>query len=90
MTQAGEPSDAALLSALAALADRRSLGRQEAREALRAIMAGVCTPAQIGAFLMALRVKGDVGCLALRVDVPTVDSVALIGAAPNVHQEQGV
>lgn len=59
MTQAGEPSDAALLSALAALADRRSLGRQEARDALRAIMAGVCTPAQIGAFLMALRVKGE-------------------------------
>jgi len=49
LSQVGEPTDAALLSALAALADRRSLGRSEARDALRAIMAGACTPAQIGA-----------------------------------------
>lgn len=37
----------------------RSLSRQEAYEAMLAIMAGEATPAQIAAFLVALRMKGE-------------------------------
>jgi len=45
--------------ALERLLDGHHLARDEAREAMGAIMAGEATPAQIGGFLVALRLKGE-------------------------------
>jgi anthranilate phosphoribosyltransferase len=45
--------------ALAQLLDGRDLDRAEARAVMDGIMAGETTPAQIGAFLVALRLKGE-------------------------------
>ncbi len=45
--------------AIAGLADGRSLGFDAARDAMGEIMDGLATPAQIGAFLMGLRMKGE-------------------------------
>ncbi len=45
--------------AIAKLVDGRALDGHEAREALREIMAGTATPAQIGAFITALRIRGE-------------------------------
>jgi anthranilate phosphoribosyltransferase len=45
--------------ALATLLDGRDLSREEAVGAMESIMAGEATPAQIGAFLVALRIKGE-------------------------------
>jgi anthranilate phosphoribosyltransferase len=45
--------------ALARLLEGASLERAEAREVMGAIMRGEATPAQIGAFLVALRAKGE-------------------------------
>ncbi|MFA6109909.1 MAG: anthranilate phosphoribosyltransferase [Candidatus Latescibacterota bacterium] len=45
--------------AIQSLIDGRDLGRQEAREVMDQIMSGEATPAQIGAFLVALRCKGE-------------------------------
>ena len=45
--------------ALARLLDGRDLTRSEARAVMDEIMAGNATPAQIGGFLVALRVKGE-------------------------------
>jgi len=45
--------------ALALLLDGRSLDRAQARAVMDAIMAGEATPAQIGGFLIALRLKGE-------------------------------
>jgi anthranilate phosphoribosyltransferase len=44
---------------LHAVAERRNLGTAEASEAMEAILAGEVSPAQIAAFLMALRMKGE-------------------------------
>jgi anthranilate phosphoribosyltransferase len=44
---------------LAVVADGKSLGEQEAERAFEIIMSGNATPSQIGAFLMALRVRGE-------------------------------
>jgi anthranilate phosphoribosyltransferase len=44
---------------VAAVADGRTLDRDEATAAFEIIMSGEATPAQIGAFLMALRVRGE-------------------------------
>jgi anthranilate phosphoribosyltransferase len=55
-------------SLLAQVAQGRSLGESEAENAFDIIMSGDATPSQIGAFLMALRVRGE-----------TVDEIA--GAA---------
>ncbi|GIU97481.1 MAG: anthranilate phosphoribosyltransferase [Actinomycetota bacterium] len=44
---------------LSRLAARRPLDADEAAEAMRCIMAGEATPGQIGAFLLALRTKGE-------------------------------
>ncbi len=44
---------------LARIADRDSLSRDEAEEAFGLILAGEVSPAQIGAFLMGLRVRGE-------------------------------
>src|SRR5207302_1169580 len=45
--------------ALQQLLDGRDLSRSDAREVMGAIMRGEATPAQIGGFLIALRVKGE-------------------------------
>jgi len=45
--------------ALAELMDGRDLSQEDAREVMNSIMAGEATPAQIGAFLVALRIKGE-------------------------------
>jgi anthranilate phosphoribosyltransferase len=45
--------------ALERLLDGHHLSREEAREVMGAIMAGAATPAQIGGFLVALRLKGE-------------------------------
>ncbi len=45
--------------ALGRLVQRQDLGRDEMRQVMQAIMAGDCTDAQIGAFLVALRMKGE-------------------------------
>jgi anthranilate phosphoribosyltransferase len=45
--------------ALETLLAERDLSREEAREAMGAIMTGEATPAQIGGFLIALRLKGE-------------------------------
>src|SRR5919108_2142107 len=44
---------------LARLLDGHDLTREEAREAMNTIMSGEATPAQIGGFLVALRLKGE-------------------------------
>jgi anthranilate phosphoribosyltransferase len=44
---------------LAQLLDGRSLDRAQARSVMGAVMAGEATPAQIGGFLVALRLKGE-------------------------------
>ena len=45
--------------AIAKLADGQPLSREEAYGALRTIMDGEATPAQIGAFITALRIRGE-------------------------------
>jgi anthranilate phosphoribosyltransferase len=45
--------------AIARLLDGKSLSQDEAREVMNSIMSGEATPAQIGGFLVALRVKGE-------------------------------
>lgn len=49
----------AIQIALARLLERRDLTRVEARDVMNAVMQGEATPAQIGAFLVALRIKGE-------------------------------
>ncbi len=44
---------------LAKIAERASLSREEAEQAFGLMLAGEATPAQIGAFLMGLRVRGE-------------------------------
>lgn len=46
-------------AALARLAERKSLDQEEARAVFAQVMSGEATPAQIGALLMGLRVKGE-------------------------------
>jgi anthranilate phosphoribosyltransferase len=46
-------------AALGDLLEGRDLGRERAREVMGEIMAGEATPAQIGGFLVALRLKGE-------------------------------
>lgn len=48
-----------LPEAIALVAEGRSLHRSLAREAISRIMEGAASPAQIGAFLMGLRMKGE-------------------------------
>jgi anthranilate phosphoribosyltransferase len=53
----GEPRDFKGLIAL--VADGAALSRDQAEEAFEIIMSGEATPSQMGAFLMALRVRGE-------------------------------
>ncbi len=46
-------------SAIRAVTERRSLSSVEMREVMRLIMTGEATPAQIGGFLIGLRMKGE-------------------------------
>src|SRR5688500_4819824 len=48
-----------ITEALTVLMGRRDLTREQARDAVDQIMAGDATPAQIGGFLVALRMKGE-------------------------------
>jgi anthranilate phosphoribosyltransferase len=45
--------------ALQTLLDKKNLGASQMRKVMRTIMSGGATPAQIGAFLVALRAKGE-------------------------------
>ena len=78
-----------LKSHIAKVATGKSLNRNEAESAFDVIMSGSATPAQIGGFLMALRVRGEtvdeiygaVGSMRARmlpVDVPA-DAVDIVG-----------
>jgi anthranilate phosphoribosyltransferase len=60
--------------ALSRLLERRDLTRDESREVMDAIMSGQATPAQIGGFLIALRLKGE-----------TADEIAGAAEAMRAH-----
>ena len=60
--------------ALTRILDGHSLSRPEARDVMSAVMRGEATPAQIGAFLVALRMKGE-----------TVDEIAGCAEAMREH-----
>src|SRR5690349_24251751 len=60
--------------ALARLLDGHGLTRDEAREVMNEIMEGEATPAQIGGFLVALRLKGE-----------TADEIAGAAEAMRAH-----
>ncbi|MGD8309048.1 MAG: anthranilate phosphoribosyltransferase, partial [Chromatiales bacterium] len=47
-----------LKKAISRVIDRQELSREEMVEVMRTIMTGGATPAQIGAFLIGLRMKG--------------------------------
>jgi anthranilate phosphoribosyltransferase len=59
---------------LGRLLDGHDLSRDEAREAMNTIMSGEATPAQIGGFLVALRLKGE-----------TADEIAGCAEAMRAH-----
>src|SRR6266851_129765 len=61
-------------AALAQLLDGRDLTRDEARRVMDTIMSGEATPAQIGGFLVALRLKGE-----------TADEIAGCAEAMRAH-----
>ena len=61
-------------SALNDLLEGRELGRERAREVMGEIMAGEATQAQIGGFLVALRLKGE-----------TADEIAGCAEAMRAH-----
>jgi anthranilate phosphoribosyltransferase len=60
--------------ALTRILDRHDLSRPEAREVMNEIMRGEATPAQIGGFLIALRLKGE-----------TADEIAGCAEAMRAH-----
>jgi anthranilate phosphoribosyltransferase len=60
--------------ALADLLEGRDLGRERSREVMDTIMSGEATPAQIGGFLVALRLKGE-----------TADEIAGCAEAMRAH-----
>jgi anthranilate phosphoribosyltransferase len=60
--------------ALSRLLEQRDLTREESREVMDAIMSGQATPAQIGGFLIALRLKGE-----------TADEIAGAAEAMRAH-----
>jgi len=68
-----------IVDALRKLTDRQNLSRAEAAEAMTEIMTGRCTDAQISAFIVALRMKGETvdeiaGCAeAMRAQAAHID-----------------
>ncbi len=65
-----------LSEAIKKVVEGTSLSREEARDAMNAIMSGESTPAQIGAYITALRMKGE-----------TVDEIA--GSAQAMREHAG-
>jgi anthranilate phosphoribosyltransferase len=63
-----------LRAALASVVDGRTLSREEAQLSMGAVMDGEATPAQLGAFLTALRIRGE-----------TVDELAGFAMAMRAH-----
>jgi anthranilate phosphoribosyltransferase len=61
-------------ASLQRLLDREDLSREEAREVMDGVMRGEATPAQIGGFLIALRLKGE-----------TADEIAGFAEAMRAH-----
>ncbi|MEN2976126.1 anthranilate phosphoribosyltransferase [Tistrella bauzanensis] len=57
--QPPEPAPEDFRALIARVADGHPLTRDQARDAFRLMMGGEATPAQIGGFLMALRVRGE-------------------------------
>ncbi|HEV3478136.1 MAG TPA: anthranilate phosphoribosyltransferase, partial [Gaiellaceae bacterium] len=68
------PGESLMQTLLARLLDGHDLTRDEAREAMNTIMSGEATPAQIGGFLVALRLKGE-----------TADEIAGCAEAMRAH-----
>jgi anthranilate phosphoribosyltransferase len=58
-SRASEPAPTTIQQAIARLANRESLSEREARDVFGVVMRGAATPAQLGALLMGLRVKGE-------------------------------
>jgi anthranilate phosphoribosyltransferase len=71
---AGSATFADLRQAIAKVASGESLSQNEAYEAFELVMSGTATPAQIGALLLALRVRGE-----------TVDEIAGAARALRAH-----
>ena len=82
--------------AISAVVDGHSLSREEAASAMRQIMGGGATPAQLGAFLTGLRIKGETTqeiagmasvmrefALKVEVDGPLIDTVGTGGDGQN-------
>src|SRR5262249_58440384 len=89
----GERGDVKAL--MAYVAQGRSLGESEAEAAFDIIMSGAATPSQMGAFLIALRVRGEtveeitgaariMRAKAVQVDAPpgTIDTCGTGGDSP--------
>jgi anthranilate phosphoribosyltransferase len=68
---------------LAILAERRDLPKEMAVRAFQVIMNGGATPAQMGAFLMGLRVKGETG------DELAAGAIAMRAKAPRIKAPPG-
>jgi anthranilate phosphoribosyltransferase len=88
LTAAGDPMEA-FKPLLAKVATGAALSRDEARDAFDDLLSGEVTPAQMGGFLMALRVRGETvdeitGAVSamrdkmLRVDAPA-DAIDIVG-----------
>jgi anthranilate phosphoribosyltransferase len=68
------PEPRVIREALAMLVGGASLGEDEAAAAMDEIMSGVATPSQLGAFLTALRIKGE-----------TIDEITGLARAMRAH-----
>ncbi|HEX5671183.1 MAG TPA: anthranilate phosphoribosyltransferase, partial [Acidimicrobiia bacterium] len=77
-------------SVLSKLAASIDLSRKDARDAMTEVMAGTTTPAQIAAFILALRMKGEtveemtglveaIRSVAVAVDIGDLDVVEVVG-----------
>ncbi len=80
----------AIVGALQVLVEGRDLSADQAADAMRQIMAGTASPAQIGAYLVALRMKGETTTeiaasarvmreLALAVELPRERLIDIVG-----------
>ena len=72
------PREPMIQDALAQLLDGKDLTRDESRRVMDSIMSGDATPAQIGGFLVALRLKGE-----------TADEIAGAAEAMRAHVDPG-
>ncbi len=87
-------NDTSIRSAIAKLVERQDLSEAEAAACMDELMTGVATPAQIGAFLAALRMKDETAdeitgmarvmreqCLRVKIDGPLLDTCGTGGDA---------